>query len=191
MKKVFLTVIGMSLLTGCFFGRSPESNFFLLSSLKNTDVISTNKVSILVDTVIIPDLIYKPQIVLQEKDSSKISISEYNRWAEPLPDMLRQTIVDDLQGYLPNAYIKPLLFTTDTSSYSYKISVEINHFIGVFDGTALLDAWWTVKNKNNEIVLKEKARFETKLSDTYQNYVTVQSEQLSKLSKQIAERLIK
>ncbi len=189
MRKFILLCMSSILLTGCFSGRSPDSKFFLLESSQTKEVVSLNKTSILVEPITIPDLIYKPQIVLKEKDSPEIVISEFNRWGEPLPDILRQTLVDDLQTYLPNAYIKPELYTTNTSGYNYRLNVEVNHFIGVFDGMAVLDVWWTLKNKNGKTILREKSRFETKMEDSYQNYVSSQSKMMSDLAKTIALKI--
>ena len=189
MKKFGIAFLSLCLLSGCFFGRSPVSNFFLLESVSSKEVVSSKKISLLVEPIVIPDLIYKPQIVLKEKEQSRILISEFNRWAEPLPDVLRQTLVDDLQVYLPNAYIKPLLYTTDISDYNYKLYVEINHFIGVFSGEAVLDVWWSLKDKNDVVVLKEKTALSMPIKDTYQSYIEAQSQLIGKLSKAIAEKI--
>ncbi len=186
MKKFVLLCVGSILLTGCFSGRSPDSKFFMLESVSNENAVSLNKTSLLVEPIVIPDLIYKPQIVLKEKDTPEIVISEFDRWGEPLPDVLRQTLVDDLQSYLPNAYIKPELYSTNTSGYKYRLSVEVNHFIGAFDGVAVLDVWWTLKDKNGKTIVREKSKFETKMDGSYQDYIVVQSRMLADLAKTIA-----
>ena len=189
MKKFILLCTGAILLTGCFSGRSPDSKFFLLESATTTEIISLNKTSILVEPVVIPDLIYKPQIVLKEKDSPEIIISEFNRWGEPLPDVLRQTLVDNLQIYLPNAYIKPELYTTNASDYKYRLHVEVNHFIGEFDGEAVLDVWWTLKDKNGKVKMREKSIFKMPMGDTYQSYVLAQSQMLKEFAKTISTKV--
>ena len=102
MRKILLICVSSVLLSACLGGRSPDSKFFMLESDANI-VVSDKKTSVLVEMISIPDLIYRPQIVLKDKDSAEILISEYNRWAEPLPDVIRQTLTDDLQTYLPNA----------------------------------------------------------------------------------------
>lgn len=191
MKKFILLCMFTILTTGCFSGRSPNSKFFILQKGEEIQPLSSQKTSILVEQVIIPDLIYKPQIVLNDKTTSEIKISEFNRWAEPLPDIIRQTLVDNLQAYLPNAFIKPELYTTSTSNYRYILSIEINHFIGTFNNNAILDVWWTLKDSNGKIKLREKASFSMPIGDTYQSYVIAQSKMIEKLAQQIAQKIIK
>ncbi len=191
MKKFILLCICAILTAGCFGGRSPDSTFFILQKDAKIKPISSKSTSILVGQITIPDLIYKPQIVLNEKTTSEIKISEFNRWAEPLPDIIRQTLTDNLQSYLPNAYIKPELYSTSVSGYQYFLNVEVNHFIGTFNGEAILDVWWTLKDKNGKIKLREKASFNTSMGDTYQSYVIAQNNLLAKLSFQIAEKISK
>ena len=191
MKKFILLCMFAILTTGCFSGRSPNSKFFILQKGEEIQPLSSQKTSILVEQVIIPDLIYKPQIVLNGKTTSEIKISEFNRWAEPLPDIIRQTLVDNLQAYLPNAFIKPELYTTSTSNYRYILSIEINHFIGTFNNNAILDVWWTLKDSNGKIKLREKASFSMPIGDTYQSYVIAQSKMIEKLAQQIAQKITK
>ena len=191
MKKFILLCMVSILLTGCFSGRSPSSKFFLLESMPPKVVVSTQKISLLVEPITIPDLVYKPQIVLKEKDTSEVLISEFHRWAEPLPDVLRQTLVDDLQAYLPNAYIKPELYTTNVEGYKYRLNIVVNHFIGTFDGDAVLDVWWTLYDSRGYIVAREKTSLTTKISDSYQDYVLAQSKMMNELSMIIAEKILK
>ncbi len=189
MKKILFLCVSAFLLTGCLSGRSPDSKFFLLEQGKDIEIVSDKKISLLVEPVVVPDLIYKPQIVLKKEESAQILISEFNRWAEPLPDVLRQTLMDDLQLYLPAAFIKPVLYTTDTPKYQYRLNVEVNHFIGTFDNVAVLDVWWSLKNASGKTIVRKKTHLETPIGDTYQDYVLAQSRLVSDLAKLIAESI--
>lgn len=190
MKKFILLGVCFFMLTGCFSGRSPNSEFFMMKESLPTSIVSSKKISLQVEEISIPDLIYKPQIVLKDKDSLQVNVSEFHRWAEPLPDVLRQTLIDDMQLYLPNAFIQPVLYD-DSVSAQYTLTVEVNHFIGTFDGVAVLDVWWRIQNKAGKTLFKEKTKLEKEMGDTYQDYVAVQSELMGELSKIISTKITK
>ena len=190
MKKFIYASIAMLFLTGCFSGRTPDSKFFMMEQVKGNEVISEKKLSIQVEQILIPDLIYKPQIVLKDADSFEVNVSEFNRWAEPLPDALRQTLIDDLQSCLPNAYIAPVQYTNSLLS-QYVLSIEVNHFIGTFDGKALLDVWWSVQDSTGRLLFKEKTKLEREMQDSYSDYILTQSQLVNELAKVIATKISK
>ena len=190
MKKFVCVSLVSLLLTGCFSGRTPDSKFFMMEQVEGNSIISDKKLSIQVEQILIPDLIYKPQIVLKDADSMEINVSEFNRWAEPLPDVLRQTLIDDLQSYLPNAYITPIQYTNSLSS-QYVLNIEVNHLIGTFDGKALLDVWWSVQDGSGRLLFKEKTKLEKEMQDSYSDYVYVQSQLVNDLAKVIATKVSK
>lgn len=194
MKKEILICLPF-LLTGCFGGYSKPAEFFLLPTYKpavvqnetlvSNEIVSQKPFQIAVTPVLVPTFLNKPYIVLQEKDSSQLSLNEVKRWAEPLSQVAQRAIIDNMQHYLPNAYIKTRQYNDE--SYRYLVTVEINQMIGTLNEEAVLDVWWSVAGKNktqkHHIVLTEKA------GDTYQSYVDAQGALWQKLSREIAQQI--
>lgn len=175
------------LLSGCFGGISPMSEFFLLQTTSQKEVVSPLKTTIAVEAVKVPDFLDKPQIVLRQKDSSQVTFSETKRWAEPLSAILQRTLIDDLSVYLPNSYVKTRRYTDET--YKYTIAVEVNQMTGTLGGQAVLEVWWSLKNASGVAILREKAQFEQEAGVTYGEYVAAQSRMVAQLAHQIADRL--
>lgn len=189
MKKFALVCFCSLLLSACFSGRSPNSSFYMLEQLAQNK-ISDKKISILVEQIKLPELIDRPQIVLKEENSPQISISEFNRWGEPLSNVIRQTLIGNLSTYLPNAFIKPDNYDT-SGKFDYTLLVEVNKFIGEKNNAVYLDVWWTVKNSKGKIIAREKSTFETFMEKDYASYVEAQSYNLDELSIKIAKLLEK
>ena len=184
MKKITFVCILSIFLSACFSGRSPDPKFYLF------DVLASNKesdknISILFEKIKVPALVDKPQIVLKEKDSLEVSVSEFNRWSEPLPNMIRQTLISDLNEYLPNAFIKPDNYDT-SGNFDYTLLVEVETFIGEKNYFATFSCWWTLKDKNGKIIRRKKSNFENFMDSTYESYVDSQSYNIDELAMEIA-----
>ena len=188
MKKIALICCCSLFLSACFGGRSPDPVFYKLTDGINAQTISTQKTAILINDVRVPDLVFRPQIVLKSKKMEEINISEFNRWAEPVPNMIKQTLLDNLTKQLPNAFIKPNNYDV-SGQYNYVLLVEVNHFIGQLKNNAQLDVWWTIKNANGNIVARKRFSDLTPIGDSYQSYVEGQSHLVEKLSTEIAKTI--
>lgn len=164
------------------------SEFFLLQPVAGDSTLSTRKMSIAVEPALVPDFLDRPQIVLQDSKSAQVTISETKRWAEPLSAIFQRTLIADLGAYLPNAYIKTKQYTDET--YNYTISVEVNQMTGTLDGKSVLDVWWSVSNTSGRIITRNRASFTQQTGPTYEDYITVQSEMVSSLARQIALGII-
>lgn len=187
MKKIIATGLMLLFLNGCFGGRSQMSAFFLLQPIRGEQVVSAKNTTIAVESVRVPDFLDKPQIVLQNAQNGQVLFSETKRWAEPLSAVLQRTIIDDLTVYLPNAYIKTKQYTDET--YAYTIVIEVNQMTGSLGGEAVLDVWWSLKNASGKMISRDKAQFNRSVGNTYEDYVLAQSEMVSQLSRQIANKI--
>lgn len=187
MKKIIFICITFFFLTGCFGSRSQVPDFFLLKSVVNNEELSAKKMTIAVEPVLVPDFLDRPQIVLQEAQGTQVTFSEMKRWAEPLSAVFQRVLIADLENYLPNAYIKTKQYTEET--YNYTILVEINQMIGSLGEKAVLDVWWSVINTSGRLVMRDRASFKQKIGTAYEDYINAQSDMISSLAHQIAERI--
>ncbi|MBP5399498.1 MAG: membrane integrity-associated transporter subunit PqiC [Alphaproteobacteria bacterium] len=184
MKKiVFLFVL---LLAGC--GISKPSTFYHLQAASQDVVISQKNITVGIDEVIVPKYADRPQMVMQEADSSELKISEFNRWAEPLSYAISRILADDMSLYMPKATIKPKTYISE--NFDYTISVEISKFDITLNQQVALDSWWTIF-KNGNIIYQGRSRFSEPVDDNLNNVVKAQSQLINQMAEQIALKLTK
>ena len=183
MKK-FAVAVCIFLLAGCF--STKNSTFYLLESQGNAEPITQKKLSIAVQDISIPDYLQKPQIVLQSQDSPELKVSEFNRWGSDLPSMLQNTLIEDLQSLMPNAFIKPLMFG-QTAQYTIQINIE--KLSGYLKEQAVLKGSYKIVLPNGKLFKEENFDLSTPAGKTYASYVTAQSKLISDLAQEIAGTL--
>jgi len=123
-------------LAGC---SSPDNKYFTLSTeggAAPASTVVTRTVS--VDEVTIPSYLDRPQIVIR-KDATQADLHEYERWLEPLDNMLRRVLSADLTARLGAGHVldRPAKDTT-------LIAVTIDEF-GQDGDRVVLRGQWTVK----------------------------------------------
>ena len=189
MKKNFSAVAICFLTAGCVLGGgSPDSKFYNPISEVNT-VLSekyTNSVAVL--RVQIPKFMDKPQIISRNKEDVQISISEYNRWVEPLSVLYSRTLAENLNTLLPNAPVE--MFEGNYSPSRY-VSVDIVKLDALWNYKIVLDAWYTIKTDKDKILVRRKFSDSVPLGDNYENLVKAHSKLIGNLSKSIADSLVK
>lgn len=191
MKKV-LNAFLFLLLAGCIeTGTSPQSKFYSIQPLSQVEkpLTSYKGFSVGIEEVKVPVFMDKPQIVIAEKDSVELNVSELNRWSEPLSVMLQRTIADDISSYLPQILVKPKNYGREV--FNYTVFVEINKFSGVFGENVILEAWWNILDKNGQMLAQEQTYLTAPLGKGYDSLVEEQGRLVGELSKQIAEKIIR
>ncbi|MBR1373614.1 membrane integrity-associated transporter subunit PqiC [bacterium] len=175
-------------LCACSF-RSPDPTFYMMNS-NGLSAVSERKINVAVARVKVPDLLDRAQMVAYEKDSDEVQIQEFNRWGESFPDMMQATITNDLMAYLPNAFIKRTYF--DSGNMSYSVNVEINNLKAYKGDKVILSAWWNISNSGGRVLKREQVSYEVPVQgNNIQDVVNAQSEAVHKMSRDIAEALVK
>lgn len=186
-----LCVLGLLLiLSGCF-SASPNSTFYNLTPIAKAESSVYNKPRFLVgvEAVSIPIYLLKPQIITRDADGVELTISEFNRWGEPLNGMLQRIIATDLAIYLPNSQIKPKGYISE--QFDYEILVEITNFDSTLGKQATLDAWWSIFDKNGKRISLKHTDVSIKLGDSYDDLARAQSQLIAQMSHQIAAEINK
>ena len=98
--------------------------------------------------------------------------------------MIRQTLISNLNEYLPNAFIKPDNYDS-SGNFDYTLLVEVETFIGEKNYFATLSCWWTLKDKNGKIRTRKKSNFETFMDSSYESYAEAQSYNIDELALEI------
>lgn len=189
MKKfLFITLF---FLGSCSFlgGYSPSSTFYMMNS-QGLEAVSSKKISVGVAKVNVPDLLNKQQMVVYDKDSRKVNILEFERWGELLPDVLQNTVTNDLMAYLPDSYIKSVEYATDTLDYTVKI--KINKLEAYKEDKVILSAWWQIENSKGKILARRQSTCEIAVKGEKMNdLVAAQNAAVNQLSLDIALQLDK
>lgn len=184
MKK-YVAAICVLLLTGCFFS-TKSSTFYLLESQNALEPMSAKQVNIAIQDISIPDYLQKPQIVLQAHDSPELKVSEFNRWGANLQGMLQNTLIEDMQSLMPNAFIKPLMFG-QTAQYTIQINIE--KLSGYLKQQAVLKGTYKIISPNGKILKEENFDLSTPAGKTYGSYVTAQSNLIAALAQEICAKV--
>lgn len=185
MKKIYIACL--VLLAAACSWRSPDSEFYVMDS-SGLQPVSAKKTSVSVARVKVPDMLDRPQLVISDKDSTKVQILEFRRWGEVYPDILQSTVTNDLIKYLPRAYVKRTYFDGDNTDYS--VNIEVNRLQAYPGDKVLFSAWWNIKDNQGNIVKKHQGGYEAKVDgDDMQSLVDAQAAAVHQMSKEIAESL--
>ncbi len=184
-KKRLWILLPVLLLSACITGNSLPSKFYNLRA-ENAGLYVNDRVraDIGILEVKIPDYLDKPQIATLKSGGVELSISEHNRWSEPLSGMIQRVIAADLGYNLPKAVVKPRLSARE--DFKYLVQIEIGRFDGSWNKTADLDAWWTITGNNGNVLLQQKSSLSAPLGEGYDALVQAQSRLLAELAAQIA-----
>ena len=181
-----VTLCSLILLSGCLGGVSATPQFFTLQNESNISVVSNQKISVGVLPVKVPDYLDKPQIVLNN-GTNQMTISETNRWIEPLSSVAQQTLINDIQKMLPNAFVKTKGY--DDDNYNRIVRVEIDKMSGTLGKEARLSVWWSILNHNGKEIYRTRFADTEQIHNSYESYTQGQSILWAKLSNQIAQHL--
>lgn len=187
--KTYSIIAICFLISGCIPGGVSQSSKFYNTTSEINSVLSntfTNSVAVL--RVQMPKFMDKPQIISRNKGDVQITVSEYNRWIEPLSILYTRTIVENLNTQLPNAPIE--IFSGNYSPSRY-IFVDIIKLDTLWGYKVILDAWYTIKTDKDQTIVRRKFSDSISLKDSYEDLVRVHSKLLENLSKSIADSLIK
>lgn len=133
-------------LLGC--AASPPATDFHLTAVAqpsppSAGVKSNASLRIAVDSVAVPDIVDRSQMVFDEGDG-RVLVDEQNRWAEPLKSAIGRVVALDLSQ---------LLRTPQVSAYpempmgeaQYHVRIDIQRWEIRGHGAFLLDARWNVR----------------------------------------------
>ncbi len=188
MKK--LSIFFALLLGACSLGGYSKNSTFYMMNSDGLSSVSSKKINLGVDKVKVPDLLNRSQIVVYDSDSQELKIEEFERWGEPLPYVLQNTITNDLQAYLPQSFIKSVEFSSEALDYTLK--VKVNKLEAYKEGKVILSVWWHIEDRKGNILQRDQAKYSAKVEgDEFSDLVKAQNLAVHNLSKDIAFALSK
>jgi len=184
MKKLIL-ILFIFMVTGC---TSSKPNFYQPVPVQTNEITYPKfKQSVLLQPVLLPAEVSKPQIVTLGDENFEVKIDEFNRWASA-PDKLFQRVINkNLSTYLPNATIENR--SQIKKNCQYAVAIEIKNIGGRLEENAFLDASYFIKNQNGHLVKSGSLNESVAINGGYEDYIPAQSRLLGALSAQIAADL--
>jgi uncharacterized lipoprotein YmbA len=151
MKRIAGAALVLAALAGlAACSTTAPSRFYTLSSTRQVANASPGPETggrqaavptLLVGAIEIPQTLDRPQLV-RRSGINKIDVAEYDRWAEPLDAMMRQTLAEDLAALLPKSRV--LASNLPAVPIDQTLVVQIARFEADNAGMVTLDAQWFV-----------------------------------------------
>ncbi len=192
--KSFKTAFGAAsialLLAGC---SSAPSYFYTLEPMAPEQAQTPAPMNITTPVVVasftLPHVLDRPQFVLDAGDN-QLDVSSTDRWAAPLDEMAAQVLAQDLAGLLPANLVVPTNQPMPKGKIDI-VSVDASRFIGGYDGSVTLNAYWTISAGDPPTpVTRKTAEITIKSTDnTYNGTAAAMSQALADLAGQIAGSL--
>lgn len=144
---LFLFFALLMMLTGC--GRSAPTTYYMLESgapVEGFDKMPAS--SLRVAQVETPPYLNRNNIVSRVKDAPSLVLAEFHLWSEPVGAGMRRVIEETLLAPLYQDGIA-LLPGTSEAKADYTLLVDVLRLDGNFDEKAVLQAWWTLLDRDD------------------------------------------
>ena len=173
-------------LSACLGGRSADPDFYTLSPIKEK-IISDKSVAIGINRVQIARYLDRPQIITQKEGTPEVTISEMNRWIEPLSNLIARTVVTDIKNILPKSVVKTR--SIGQENFDYIVSIEIVNMDTILGETTTLNAWWKIYDKDEKLLFRHQMVETSSIGKSYEDLARGQSQLVGKLAVQIAQKI--
>ncbi len=189
-RIVLSTGLVLAFAAGCA-GPSPRSNYYLLSAVPDQEIGQTTTaaadgLSIGIGPVSFPDYLDRQQIVIRT-GPNEVSLSEFDRWAEPLKNNFMRVLKEDLVARLGTDTIVIYPWPPDRD-VEFQISAEVTRFDALPGDNTQLDVQWRIlRAHDREVILSRKSSYTVALGRSdYKSIVAAQSRTVADFSGEVA-----
>lgn len=183
MRRLFIPV-AVLIAAGC--AGTPEPRFYTLSAQIESAAYAPGP-SVSVAAVTVPDVVDRPQLVVAV-NANEVIIVQQHRWAEPLKGELGRVIAENLSRTTGNAHIAAYPQNASLNA-NYRLLVDFQRFAGQPQGAVVLDALWSLRAANGELLRSGRARAQAQSGQGYDALVAAYSRALAKICTEIATAL--
>jgi uncharacterized protein len=168
---------------------STPSHFYLLNPLSPSEAIPATAAAqgpvIAVGPVTVPKYLDRPQIVTRA-GRNRLTLGEFDRWAEPLPDNIARVLGENLARLVPTDHILLQTWPRPTN-LDYQVRVEALQFDGGLGGESTLLALWSLLDEGERPLLTQRASLTVPVAGRdYEAMVQALNQMLEALSRDIA-----
>ena len=178
-----VSMIALVLAAGC--ATSPTPAFYTLSAVQHIEQSpGASPIAIAIDLVTVPELVDRSQIVTKP-DANRVRIDEFARWADPLKSQIPRVLAADLAEIVPGAIVSTV--PQRASDNAYRVTVDVQNFDSLADGTVTLVVIWSVRppNGGKQIAGRSVVR-QSAVGSGYDGLVKAHSRALLSVAKDIA-----
>lgn len=176
-------------LAGC--GSTPPTDFYVLTSLADTDPQATeastrSEVGPLVGIgpVELPNYLDQPAIVTRSS-ATTLAMADFDHWAEPLPEGFTRVLAENLAHLSPTARIAIFPWKR-ADSVDVQVIVRVVRFEVVADQARLTAEWRLVTQDTGEVLSRRSSFTEVVAEDGHPAKVSAMSATVTQLSQEIA-----
>jgi uncharacterized lipoprotein YmbA len=137
--------------------------------------------------VTVPEYLARPQIVTR-MDEHQVRVDEFSRWAEPLDDMLTETLAEEIR-----AEVRPVSLVR----YPWRanqipdlwVKVQVGRFEPGASGEVLLQATWQLLDRDGKQLSSHASEHRVPAGPTVKEAVAAMSQAAGRLGKEISGAL--
>lgn len=134
-------------------GTSQKTDFYQLEERSALSLMDIEKGAVIgVGPINLPEYINRPQIVTR-LSKHHLKVSEFNRWIEPVNDSVRRLLVINLSNNLNSNRVYGIPGYDRAQSLDLRIGIDVGRFDGQLGKDVLLEARWSLYDKNDKAVL--------------------------------------
>jgi uncharacterized lipoprotein YmbA len=188
--KGFILIVLIIGLAAC--SKTPASRFYTLSPLADVkqNTAGDSKSIIGIAKVEVSPYLDRSEIITRSS-ATQIQLAQYDRWAEPLEDIVAMTVSENISRLQPS--IQTITRPWPEAEVDYMLAIKIKRFDSDSAGNVRLDAsWGIIDQKQRSMIAVHESSFRLAGSSTdYDSITTQMSRALLELSKEIATELTK
>jgi uncharacterized lipoprotein YmbA len=184
-RIICVTLLLFGLLSGC--GSTPRSDYYVLSA-DAPGQPGTSGPAIGVGPVTVPEYLKRGPMVIN-RDTHRLTLAEFDRWAEPLDFGIRRVVSVNLAVLLDTQEVQNFPWRRDTPP-RFGISISVAQF-SVKDTEAILIAEWSILDVEARHMKEQRiSRFTTSAdSNEAESVAAAYSNLLLQLSETIADSI--
>jgi len=180
MRWIAITALA-AVAAGC--SSTPEPHFYTLSA-QTDSVAYVAGPSIAVGAVTVPDGVDRPQLVVTV-NANEVTILQQHRWAETLKSELGRVLAENLTRTTGNPRIAAHPQNASLNA-EYRVLVDFQRFAGRPGGEVVLDALWSVRAANGDMLRSGRTHAKETTAEGYDALVAAYSRALKTISDAIA-----
>ena len=184
-----LAIAGLLLLIGCTPSRPTQ--LYMLSKLTPATVPNDSKpIRLGVGPVDLPAYLDRPQMVTRN-GANRITVAEFDQWAEPLETGLQRVLIEDLAHALATDGVETLP-ARRSMSLDHQIKVDVARFDANEAGLVILDARWKIFDGQGDRLMKSGrsiVRQHASAAGDYREIAAAMSRCIAIMSGEIADTL--
>lgn len=183
--RIAAFTVVVTLLAAC--GSTPPSRYYMLSA-NAASAPTHDGVRVGIGPISIPDYL-KTRGMILGRDGNRLTISQYERWAEPLESGITRVLILNLASLLDTRQVTVFPWRSDDTP-DYAVSVGMVQFTAHEDDALLVASWTVQRPHGDELVEQSLSRHSLALTSKDPSDVAeVYSALLQLLSEDIASAI--